>query len=211
MQNDIREREVETDLSRRKFARIQERFLKGPIPMRLIAKAANLPGQSLSVYLAVHHRTALTRQEWVTLPKGLMAQLGISRDAKSRALRELEAASLIRLQTAKGRSARASLSPDWPGPRNRQWAVTPVGLTCLEHEYVIPGAQLAETKGESRLAMWPLHMAEKSWVDIEAFLVAFSEALVTHTPVGWETLDLELSFQKAREMAAEAGKGGAAD
>ena len=78
------ELEVETNWSRQKKTKIQGRFLKGPIPMAYIARAAKLPGQALSVYLALQHQTALARRQWVTLPKGLLAQLGVSRDAKSR-------------------------------------------------------------------------------------------------------------------------------
>ena len=208
MIDNIREREVETGLTQRSFTRQQGRFLKGPILMRHLAKAANLPGQSLSVYLAVHHRTALTRQQWVTLPKGLLEQLGVSRDAKSRALRELQGASLVRLETVKGRSARVSLVDDDFALANRQWVVTPDGLVCHQPEYFIPKAQLAETRDGGPLAMWPLQMAEKSWADLDAFLTAFSEALVTHSPPGWKDLDLEASFQKARQIAAEIRTGG---
>jgi DNA-binding GntR family transcriptional regulator len=39
------------------------------------------------------------------LPKGLLADFGVSRDAKSRALRELEAASLVRVKQVRGRAA----------------------------------------------------------------------------------------------------------
>lgn len=208
MDTNVREREVETSLTRGNSVRQQGRFLRGPIPMRHIAKAAKLPGQCLSVYLAVHHRTALTRQRWVTLPRGLMDQLGVSRDAKSRALRELQGASLIRLDSSKGRSARISLTLDEYDNPGRQWSVTPDGLVCHQPEYFIPKAQLAERRGGGSLAMWPLQVAEKAWVDLEAFLAAFSEALMVHSPHGWRDLDLEESFQRARVIGAEAGKGG---
>jgi hypothetical protein len=85
------------------------RFLKGPIPLQQIALAARLPGQALAVYLAVHHRVALTRSNSITLPKGLLDQLGISRDSKARSLHLLEAAALIAVERCRGRTARITL------------------------------------------------------------------------------------------------------
>jgi hypothetical protein len=85
------------------------RFLKGPIMMRDIAVAARLPGQALVVMLAVRHRRDLTGQAEVTLPKALMIELGVSRDAKARALLQLENAGLITVARQKGRAARVRL------------------------------------------------------------------------------------------------------
>jgi hypothetical protein len=99
----ISEKEIETSASKSKAMRLHGRFLKGPIPMRDINSANRLPGQALSVLLAVHHQTALTRKRWVTLPAGLLTQLGISRDAKARALQQLEAAVLARVVRARVR------------------------------------------------------------------------------------------------------------
>jgi hypothetical protein len=68
-----------------------------------------LPGQALAVYLAIHHRAALTRIDTVTLPKKLLEQFGVSRDAKARALHALEEASLVAVDRKSGRSARIRL------------------------------------------------------------------------------------------------------
>jgi hypothetical protein len=103
------EREIETEVSRQSKVRHKGRFLKGPISMHLIAKAANLPGQALALYLAVHHQTTLTCKDLVTLPSNLLAELGISRDAKARGLRHLEQASLIRIERSCGKSVRVGL------------------------------------------------------------------------------------------------------
>jgi DNA-binding transcriptional ArsR family regulator len=89
--------------------RVQGRFLKGPIPLKQLTLAARLPGQALAAYLAIHHRAALTRLASVTLPKALMTQFGVSRDAKARALRALEEASLVTVERVNGRSARVTL------------------------------------------------------------------------------------------------------
>lgn len=101
--------EVETEWSAARKLRIQGQFLKGPIPLADIARASRLPGQALGLFLAVHHRTALTGCSSVTLPAALLQQLGISRDAKARALHALEQASLVTVERASGRTAKVQL------------------------------------------------------------------------------------------------------
>jgi DNA polymerase family A len=71
--------------------------------------SALLQNKIQSVYLAIHHRAALTRSDSVTLPKGLLEQFGVSRDSKARALHALEAASLIFVERGRGRTARITL------------------------------------------------------------------------------------------------------
>ena len=108
-QDDIKEIEVETNLVRQSKIRRGERFLKGPIPLKDIATAACLPGQALALFLAVHHQTALTGKPVVTLPARLLAELGISRGAKSRGLQVLEKAGLVTVARSRGRAARIQL------------------------------------------------------------------------------------------------------
>jgi hypothetical protein len=108
-QDDIKETEVETDLVRQSRIRRGERFLKGPIPLKDIAAAACLPGHALALFLAVHHQTALTGKPIVTLPARLLAELGISRGAKSRGLQVLEKAGLVTVARSRGRAARIQL------------------------------------------------------------------------------------------------------
>jgi len=105
----VDELEVPSDALLRRGRRRAGRFLKGPIPMDQVAVAAKLPGKALALLLAVHHREALTRKRCVTLPKGLLADLGVSRDAKARGLRCLEEAGLVRVERSPGRSVRVEL------------------------------------------------------------------------------------------------------
>jgi hypothetical protein len=114
----IREVEIETAVLRRFMARHSGRFLKGPIPMGEIGLAARLPGRALALLLAVHHQTALTGKALVTLPRSLLVMLGIGKDAKARALRELEQAGLVTVERATGRAARVRLRapPNEPTP-----------------------------------------------------------------------------------------------
>ena len=91
----IAEVEIRTALSHRHGERMAGRFLKGPISMQDISDASRLGGRALAVYLAIHHQTALTRKAVVTIPKGLLADMGIDKDAKARALQLLEVQGLF--------------------------------------------------------------------------------------------------------------------
>lgn len=106
----VSEVEVETAALRAAKARHAGRFLKGPIPLSDIAKASRLPGRALAVLLAVHHRQALTRNPVVTLPKRLLDELGVTKDAKARALRALEVAGLVRVERKSGQSPKVRLT-----------------------------------------------------------------------------------------------------
>jgi hypothetical protein len=86
-----------------------DRFLKGPIPWAPLSAAARLPGKAMAVFLAIHHRTALTGNATVTLPSALLSGLGVDRDAKSRALHALENAGLVTVERVAGRAARVTL------------------------------------------------------------------------------------------------------
>ena len=90
-----------------------------------------------------------------------------------------------------------------------QWKVTEFGLESvgqqsenfIEMERV---SQLIEREGVEYYE-WPLHMAMKSWVDIEDFLIVFEKTLEAYeekvgAPIN-QTL-LSNSFSKARELAS---------
>ena len=69
---------------------------------------------------------------------------------------------------------------------NKQWEVTEYGLESCEpkvpYKYAIEAARLGKktTRGNQTLYEWPVQLTEKSWVDIEAFIEAFKEALKLH-------------------------------
>jgi DNA-binding MarR family transcriptional regulator len=106
------ESEVETSLLRQAKTRRSERFLKGPIPLKEITTAASLPGKSLALLLAIHYRIDLTGRASITLPSGLLAEMGISRDAKARGLKQLVQAGLIRVTPRVGRAAQIELETE---------------------------------------------------------------------------------------------------
>lgn len=144
--------ETEIDTGVGKPRRLQERFLKGPIPLRLIARAAKLPGGCLGVYLAVHHRTALTKTPKVTLPKELLTQFGISRDSKARALKQLDKAGLVMLENQKGRAARVMLSDERDAVSS-----TTVGATVNDQWEVV----------EDDLPLYRLHRRSGRTLDVK--------------------------------------------
>ena len=87
----------------------KRRFLKGPVPWTGLCAAARLPGQALAVFIAIYHRAALTGSATIHSAQEFLAELGISRDAKARALHALQEASLVAVDRVTGRSARIRL------------------------------------------------------------------------------------------------------
>ena len=84
-------------------ARRQGRFLKGPISMPWLERAARLPGRALHVALALHHQSALKRSATVKLSNKQLAEFGVDRDAKRRGLVALENAGLVIVERKPGR------------------------------------------------------------------------------------------------------------
>ena len=95
--------------------------------------------------------------------------------------------------------------------KNDQWAVTEEGLQSIKpgapYEYYISADRLLEKGGAGRGEVydWPLQLAEKTWVDLEAFIQAYRKAIEIHVGKYSGAVDqdlLELSIQKGREEAA---------
>ena len=87
------------------------RFLKGPVPLGWLAAAAKLPGRALHVGIVIWFRAGLTGRSSVRLSRAHVAPFGIDRYAKRRAMEELEAAKLISVSRALGRSPVVTLLP----------------------------------------------------------------------------------------------------
>jgi hypothetical protein len=87
--------------------------LQGPVPMRWMAQAAQLPGKAVTVgvvlwFLATQAgnggRAPASRSAWFPLQPEWLRQLGVQRQAGYRALRGLEQAGLIRVERRTGRA-----------------------------------------------------------------------------------------------------------
>jgi hypothetical protein len=101
---------------------------------------------------------------------------------------------------------------------NYQWKVTDFGIEAvggapvpgrqdITPPYEFEAKRLLEItdRGKKRYYDWPVHMAEKTWVDIEAFLEAYTHALDIHKGTYSGEVDnamLKDSFFEARRIAS---------
>ena len=90
-----------------------DRFLKGPISLAWLARAAALPGKALAVGVILWHLYGMGREDPRPLSLGntLPKKFGISRSAKYRALHWLAGAGLIAVDQKTGRNPRVKLLP----------------------------------------------------------------------------------------------------
>lgn len=78
-------------------------FLRGPIPMPWLQRAAGLPGKTLHVAVALWWRYGMAQGKPFTLTRLAMKLVCIERDAASAALSRLEQAGLIHVHRKPGR------------------------------------------------------------------------------------------------------------
>ena len=81
-----------------------EKFLRGPIPLSWLSVAAQLPGKSLHVAIAIWLMASLAKSAIVPLSNAAALPFGLDRNAKYRALEWLEEAGLISVERKAGRS-----------------------------------------------------------------------------------------------------------
>lgn len=93
--------------------------------------------------------------------------------------------------------------------RNSQWEVTPYGLERCgsDRGYDIEASRLTERTHRNKQVFydWPLHMAQKPWIDIGAFIEAFQKGLELHAgrfPRPVDPQILEASLTEARRIAS---------
>lgn len=98
---------------------------------------------------------------------------------------------------------------------NWQWAVTDYGMEAVSSDrtppYEIDAGRLDETSDRTAGTVygWPVHMAEKNWVDVAAFNEAFEKALVIHKSEYDSEIDpimLTASLAEAHRVAREDGR-----
>ena len=73
-------------------------FLKGPVPLPWLQRAAKLPGRTLDLSIALWYRIGVEKTLTVTLTSALLKEFGVDASAKARALVQLEQAGLVRVQ-----------------------------------------------------------------------------------------------------------------
>lgn len=79
-------------------------FLKGPIEMSWLARAARQPGRALHVGIAVWYRVGLKKTRTIALNLSRMSDFGLDRFAARRGLAALERAGLVAVTRAAGRN-----------------------------------------------------------------------------------------------------------
>ncbi len=79
-----------------------EHFLKGPVPLYWLAKAACCGGRALHVAAILWYRAGLENRRTVKIPRWVADKFGLSTDAKSRGVRALESAGLVSVKRRTG-------------------------------------------------------------------------------------------------------------
>jgi len=78
-------------------------FLKGPVPLWWLTRAASLPGKALALGLALWWLHGMSKDDAIKLTGKALKAMNVSRDAATDGLRRLEADGLVSVQRAKGK------------------------------------------------------------------------------------------------------------
>jgi DNA-binding MarR family transcriptional regulator len=110
----MRTRKLIWDSSKGKFVPTSQsppvNFLKGPLPLPWLLSAADLPGKTLHVGLALWYRSGVHQSRArLAMSNELAAEFGADRYAKKRALIQLERAGLVKVEQSGKRAPRVTL------------------------------------------------------------------------------------------------------
>ena len=86
-----------------------ELFLRGPIPLAWLGRAAALPGKTLHVGIALWWLHGMAKGKPFKLTQKALLTLNVERDAASAALVRLEQAGLIRIERKPGQRPAVSM------------------------------------------------------------------------------------------------------
>jgi hypothetical protein len=84
--------------------RLNDNFLKGPIPIPWFIKASALPGKASQIGVVLWYLSGLRKNDTVILANGLLEKFHVGRKAKYRGLRALEGAGLIAVEEREDRN-----------------------------------------------------------------------------------------------------------
>jgi hypothetical protein len=93
----------------RRASPIRGKFIAGPIDVQWVVRASRLGVTPLLVGLALWHLKKLRQADTFTVSNLMLQEWGVQPDAKSRALRALERAGLIRVERRGKRSPLVAL------------------------------------------------------------------------------------------------------
>ena len=85
------------------------RFIKGPIPLSWLGRAASLPGKTLHVALAVWYVASLAKQREAKLSRQASDAFGVGREGVAHGLKQLEAAGLVEVARKNGCCPRVTI------------------------------------------------------------------------------------------------------
>lgn len=94
----------------------KELFLRGPIPLEWLSKAAAFPGKTLHIAIALWWRQGMAKGTSFKLTQAALKYLYVERDAASAGLLRLEQAGLIQVERNPGRRPTISILPASPRP-----------------------------------------------------------------------------------------------
>jgi len=87
----------------------EELFLRGPIPLEWLGKAAALPGKTLNVAIALWWLHGMAKGKPFKLTRKALKYLNVERDAASAGLVRLERAGLIKVERRPGQRPTISM------------------------------------------------------------------------------------------------------
>lgn len=99
--SNLEEKLLETTVTKRIKNKRHAHYL-GAVPWGWLCKAAKCPGKSLHVALVIRHQAKLEKKSVVSLGSRFLNDLGVSKDAKSRAILALEQEGLIKVSQRQG-------------------------------------------------------------------------------------------------------------
>ena len=91
----------------------RQRMVAFPLAFLIDVSRRTKNGATLIVAMLIYRRTHVCKCRTVTLPGAELTEVGVDKDHKFRALAKLEAAGLIRVERAVGRTSRVTLL--WSG------------------------------------------------------------------------------------------------
>jgi len=95
----------------------REKFLKGPIPLNWLAKAAQLPGKACQISVVLWFLAGLNKNQTVALSNKWLREFGVSRYAQYRGLKALEEANLVTVNRHVGRNPTVTILGLEVGPK----------------------------------------------------------------------------------------------
>ena len=103
LEQNLIEQALKAPSSRPPRHRQGERFLKGPIPLYWLRRAASLGGKTLAVAVVICFKAGLTKKRTVRLTGKLLTEFSVGRKAGSRGLKKMESAGLVSVERHAGR------------------------------------------------------------------------------------------------------------